>query len=500
MNKLSMRLAACLLACLAASCALGADTIEAELARELEPLLGPAWYGVYFGGQQKCGFATITLAKENWEGQEVYAAGMLLDIDVRMGPANQKMQIGQARYYARTGELLGYEVITRAVMGESRFSGRVRGDRLIATSTMAGRTATQKLPAPDESLESQLAVHRLIRTGKPGETATFTLFEPTFSRAVTVTCRLLRFEDRVLDGVETRIGVVESTFKELGMQTTDYVTTGGVLLETVIGQIFTLRKEPEAVAKDARVAFDALRGGITHVDRPLGDARRLSKLRLRVSGIPREEFLLDDERQHYERGGEGAEAEHELTLTRPVAPENAPELPVKLGPDDEALAACLRPSPFLQSDAPEIVEAAREIVGDTTDAFEAARKIRSWVTRNVRKKLLAAMSNALTVLKKKEGDCSEHTVLFVALCRAAGIPARPVFGIAYAHGMRGFGYHAWAEVHVGRWVAMDPTWGEDLVDASHVKFGVGDTEGLGAVAALFGSLKLEVLEVEREDR
>ena len=110
---------------------------------------------------------------------------------------------------------------------------------------------------------------------------------------------------------------------------------------------------------------------------------------------------------------------------------------------------------------------------------------------------MAAMSNALGVLKRMEGDCSEHTALFVALCRAAGIPARQVVGIGYSDEIKAFGYHAWAEVYVGRWVAMDPTWGENLVDATHLKFGAGGAESLGAVAGLFGSLKIKVIEVER---
>ncbi|MFO7900979.1 MAG: hypothetical protein R6V58_18220 [Planctomycetota bacterium] len=43
---------------------------------------------------------------------------------------------------------------------------------------------------------------------------------------------------------------------------------------------------------------------------------------------------------------------------------------------------------------------------------------------------------------------------------------------------------------------MDPTWGEELADATHVKFGTGDTKSMGTIAGLFGSLQIEVLELE----
>ena len=82
----------------------------------------------------------------------------------------------------------------------------------------------------------------------------------------------------------------------------------------------------------------------------------------------------------------------------------------------------------------------------------------------------------------------------VAIC----LPARQVTGIGYSNAVGGFGYHAWGEVYVGRWVAMDPTWGENRADATHVKFAVGDTESIGAIVGLFGSIKIEVVDVERE--
>jgi len=51
-----------------------------------------------------------------------------------------------------------------------------------------------------------------------------------------------------------------------------------------------------------------------------------------------------------------------------------------------------------------------------------------------------------------------------------GIPARTVFGMAYAdEGQPAFAFHAWNEVSVdGEWRAVDPTWNQVRVDATHI--------------------------------
>lgn len=488
--------AICVLGALASSCSVAADR-AAELATELEPLFGTRWYGVYFSGRQKCGFARTDFSRDKLPGQDVYTVAITMDVTVSIGGPGQRLVMTQTRQYKLTGELAALDTKTKSLLGETDLRAVVKDDKLVLTSAMAGHTTSRELPAPKESLESFLAAHRLIRKGELGAEAQFELFEPTFARAFTISAKLLRFEERLIGGIKTRVGVVQSTFGGLGITSTDYVTPDGETLETVVSGIFTLRKEPEKVAKDVRFAFDALRAGIIPAPKPLGDPPGVAELKLKLSGIPKEVPLIDDDCQKFERGGEGPAATHTLTIRAASAPKVRLARPVKPGSLDKDIARWLEPSEFTQSDAPEIIDAARKIVGDTTDSFDAATKIGRWVYENVKKKGLAAMSNALAVLKKREGDCSEHSVLFVALCRAAGIPARQAVGIGYSDHLKGFGYHAWAEVYVGAWVAVDPTWGEPLADATHVKFGVGDIESMGVVAALFGSLKLDVVDFKR---
>ena len=69
-------------------------------------------------------------------------------------------------------------------------------------------------------------------------------------------------------------------------------------------------------------------------------------------------------------------------------------------------------------------------------------------------------------------------------------------GLVWSEEVQAFAYHAWPEVFVGRWVWTDPTFGQPVADATHLKLatgGVGDWQG---VAVFLGRIRLEVLEVE----
>ncbi|MEQ8859913.1 MAG: transglutaminase domain-containing protein [Pseudomonadales bacterium] len=81
-----------------------------------------------------------------------------------------------------------------------------------------------------------------------------------------------------------------------------------------------------------------------------------------------------------------------------------------------------------------------------------------------------AQRHVLTLLDEPRGDCSEYADLLTTLARSLGIPARTVFGLAYADGEPpAFRFHAWNELLVdGRWRAVDPTWNQLRIDATHI--------------------------------
>ncbi|MGH7927285.1 MAG: transglutaminase-like domain-containing protein, partial [Candidatus Binatia bacterium] len=158
---------------------------------------------------------------------------------------------------------------------------------------------------------------------------------------------------------------------------------------------------------------------------------------------------------------------------------------------DHRLGSFLQPTAFLQSDNPAIRSLANEIIGAEKDARKAALRIKDWVYGNIAKTPTISIPSALEVLQTRKGDCNEHAVLFNALARAAGIPAKTVVGVVYMRGA--FYYHAWAEVWLGDWVSLDPVLNQFPADVTHVKFLEGDIDRQLDILRLIGNLKIEVL-------
>ena len=206
-----------------------------------------------------------------------------------------------------------------------------------------------------------------------------------------------------------------------------------------------------------------------------------AQLRVRLRGVELEGFDLTGGRQQL--NGDT------LTIIRegPAALRASYTLPYRGGGEP---ARELESTPLIQSDDPRIIATARRIVGNTTDPVEASRKINDWVYKTLRKDITLSVPSALQVLEAKQGDCNEHTVLYVALARAIGLPTRTAVGLVNVRGR--FYYHAWPEVYYNNsWVAVDPTLGQYPADASHLRFLIGGLARQVELIRLIGRLQLE---------
>lgn len=91
------------------------------------------------------------------------------------------------------------------------------------------------------------------------------------------------------------------------------------------------------------------------------------------------------------------------------------------------------PAQYVESDNPEIIAASKRIIGNETNPYLQARKIFDFVQNipfdDSRRLWNPATEGALYILRTGRGVCRHHAALFVALSRAAGIPAAMILGI-----------------------------------------------------------------------
>jgi transglutaminase-like putative cysteine protease len=168
-------------------------------------------------------------------------------------------------------------------------------------------------------------------------------------------------------------------------------------------------------------------------------------------------------------GPEGDSRIARMLLTRHDEPKAKARIPVL----DASFARQLEATSLMQTNDPTIKAAAASVVGDEHDARTAAHKLARFVFTKLRKQSPdVGQADAVQILRDCRGDCSEHALLYVTLCRAAGIPARRCSGFVCIGGI--WGAHAWCEIWTGAWIGADPTTGEVGTAARYIFYGYPD--------------------------
>ena len=257
-----------------------------------------------------------------------------------------------------------------------------------------------------------------------------------------------------------------------------------------MGKIIEYRLESNDVAKKLdNNLVDLIQISAVTLDKKLGDPVKIKSLKL--------SFVADDDfdvpQSHRQIISKGKDNNLVMEIKRDFIIKDGKALL----PDESKRS--LASSISIPSDNPKIIALATKIVGDAPNDFEKASRIVKWIFTNLEKTMAKNSDNALDILDKKAGDCTEHTLLFVTLARAVGIPSREVGGIAYMAGEKvpKMAWHAWAEFHDGKqWLTADPTWNQTLVDGTHIKFSEGSTDLKWL--NILGGLTLQVIDFQKD--
>jgi len=125
--------------------------------------------------------------------------------------------------------------------------------------------------------------------------------------------------------------------------------------------------------------------------------------------------------------------------------------------NDQMVKLYLRPEPCVESDDPAIVARVHELVGEEQRVWRIARLCHDHVVQRLKyQSTQGRMRGARHACVEGWGEAGEYAALFVALCRAAGVPARPLVGRSGLTGPSE-AWHCWAEFMLpgGAWVPVD---------------------------------------------
>ncbi|MBI2796932.1 MAG: transglutaminase domain-containing protein [Gemmatimonadetes bacterium] len=480
----------------------------AELALRISP---ETFYYVVEQGGAQVGFASSAI--DTTSGgilvKDAFSADLAVAGQVHRATAQSEVRLSRGMV------LRGFTVQFAADSQPVTVTGSAEGDSAIrfAVTTGGGAPEAQRVKVNGPVLLPTLVPLAMALGEVPqvGRRFTIPLFDPSAmgTRDVVVSIRAESLfvvpDSAALDSASGRWHVVHSdTVRAWQIGSDDrrylsgWIDERGRLVESAQAGGFVLRRTAFEVAfenwRTAQMAASA--ASRPNRDRDILDATAIGagvrlggalgalKVRLRAPSL--EGFDLDGGRQLLAGNllSVRRETRDELAAGAPAIPTGA----ILVNRFRRELAE----EPLLQVNDPAVAALARRIAGEATDKGVIAERLVRWVFDSLRKEVTVSVPDARRVLALRAGDCNEHTQLYVALARAVQLPARIASGLAYVDGR--FYFHAWPEVFLGSWVAVDPTFGQFPADAAHLRFVTGGLARQAALLRLIGTLEIDVLE------
>ncbi len=359
--------------------------------------------------------------------------------------------------------------------------GRVVKNRLILFTGLPGAQEKSEIPLKDiPHISGNIYDTAFSANLEKDVTRSFSIFDPsTLSiRSIKVT----RGADEIIPIMGKRILTKKYCADFMGAKNCAWLNLEGDTLKEagILGismEKVSPQKAREGIADQGSIDLTQIASIPSNVE--ITEPEKLSGIKIKIGGTSGS-LLLDSDRQNF----------HHNILT--IARENLSSSSTSNNSLPNKIAVFLKPAPFIQSDAPQIKAQVEKIIKPADTDEQKAIKIVNWVYRNIEKKPVLSVPNALEVLKNKVGDCNEHSVLTVALLRAAGIPAQMEAGLVYLHGR--FYWHAWDVLYLGKWITADAVFNQIPADVTHIRFVRGDSGEQMNLMGVMGKIRLEVLE------
>lgn len=426
------------------------------------------WYNLTLMNT-KIGYMHTSTEKVEYQGETVDRNKVDMVMNFKALGTGVTLEITRVEYTDPNAMPLHF-LSTSNESGLKQVEGSIIDGIAYVKTTLNGETTESEMPVPSDTVSEYTGVTSLLNQKelKIGDKRTFHIFSFDLLKPVKTEIEVLGEETLTYQSEEKHVYVLRQTMDMMnGITAKLWIDTDSINYRTEV----PLMGLSMVTMKTDR---DTALGGTEEVDvilktrilpsgkRPTPRSKHLkAEVKLSTGNIA--EVFMSNPQQKLEVSTVHA---GKLSVQVPsIAAEDCPNLPIQ-NVEGEFLTA----SAYIQADHPDIQSKTEEILGGEVNSWRAAKKLCRWVYASISdKKMSGGFGSSLTTLESLSGDCTEHTVLFIALARAAGIPARICSGIVFARDA--FYYHFWPEVYVGRWVQMDPTLDQVVADANHIQLG-----------------------------
>lgn len=450
-----------------------------QLQNSLTPkeLFQEQWMGIYLHGE-KVGYSSQKLTPFNEEFQISEEIEMKVNI---MGTSKD--------IFTKTRAILDKDmtIVSFSSLLKSdlniEIDGKVENNNLTITIYTDGRKSVKtiklkKRPSLNVSLVANLMRGGLLKGGK----VKIPIFDTSVFSIEDIEVEISDKEPIMVMGKVQDVYKLTGNFKNLKF-TTWFTEKGEILREESSMGLTLIKETKEEALKYKKPSIDL----IAQVSVPfnLDLPYDVSYLKVRISGIELKGLKLN--------GGRQTLRDDILEIRKESLESIDKRLVVGMKINSSGyLNKYLSETIFIQSKAPEVISLAKRIISDEKSLLKISELIYSWVYKNIKKIPVISIPMAVEVLKSRKGDCNEHTTLFTALTRAAGVPTRIAMGLVYVYNNnKAFYYHAWPEVYLREWVAIDPTLGQFPADATHIRLITGDFNEQTQLLSIIGKIKLE---------
>ena len=430
------------------------------------------WYNLALMNT-KIGYMYMSTDKTEYQGEEVDRHKIDMVMNFKALGTDVTLEITRVEY---TGSDLmpRHFLSTSNESGLKQVEGRIVDGVAHIKTTLNGETTESEVPVPPDTISEHIGVESLFQQGlKIGEKRNFHIFSFDLLKPVKTEIEVEGQDTLTYQSEERQVYVLRQTLDMMnGITMKVWLDSDGVNYRTEVPMMglsmVTTKTDKETALGGTEEVDVVLKTRILPSGkRPTPQAKNFeAEVKLTSGNIA--DAIMSNSQQTLEVMSEKVGS---LSIQVPtVAAEDCPNLPIQ-----EAEGEFLGASAYIQTDAPAIRAKTEEILDGEVNSWRAAEKLSEWVhTAITDKKMSGGFGSSLTALESLSGDCTEHTVLFIALARAAGIPARICSGIVFAKDA--FYYHFWPEVYVGRWIQMDPTLGQTIADANHIQLGGSTVE------------------------